>query len=76
MKPAIVSGAKRTLDARALALLRALQHHATLKGAAEEVGVSYRGAGAARRSGQLAGAPLAELQRGRGARLTRLGASS
>jgi putative molybdopterin biosynthesis protein len=76
MKPTIVwQAGTRTLDARVLALLRALQHHATLKSAAEEVGVSYRAAwGLLVEAGQLAGAPLAELQRGRGARLTRLGA--
>ncbi|HEU4351067.1 MAG TPA: substrate-binding domain-containing protein [Burkholderiales bacterium] len=76
MKPTMVwQAGTRTLDARVLELLRALQHHATLKRAAEEVGVSYRGAwGLLVEAGELAGAPLAELRRGRGSRLTRLGA--
>jgi molybdate transport repressor ModE-like protein len=57
-----------------LALLGALQRHATLKAAADEVGLSYRAAwGLLLDAAARAGAPLAELQRGRGARLTRLG---
>ena len=53
MKPAIVWQAGRArLDARVLALLRALQHHATLKAAAEELGRVVPGrVGAARRGG-------------------------
>jgi molybdate transport repressor ModE-like protein len=62
------------VDARVLALLGALQRHATLKAAADELGLSYRAAwGLLLDAGARAGAPLAELQRGRGARLTRLG---
>ena len=62
------------LDGRVLALLRALGRHATLKAAAEELGLSYRGAwGLLVDAGKLAGAPLVELQRGRGARLSALG---
>jgi putative molybdopterin biosynthesis protein len=65
----------RALDARLLGLLRALQRNATLKAAAEEQKISYRAAwGLLLEAGQLAGAPLVELQRGRGARLTRFGA--
>jgi putative molybdopterin biosynthesis protein len=65
----------RTLDARVLALLRALERHPTLKAAADEVGLSYRGAwGLLLEGATLTGAPLADLQRGRGARLTALGA--
>jgi molybdate transport repressor ModE-like protein len=65
----------RRLDPRLLALLRALQSQATLKAAAEELGMSYRGAwGLLLEAAALAGAPLAELERGRGARLTHLGA--
>jgi putative molybdopterin biosynthesis protein len=65
----------RELDPRLLALLRALQRTATLKAAAEESRISYRAAwGLLLEAGELAGAPLVELQRGRGARLTRFGA--
>jgi putative molybdopterin biosynthesis protein len=65
----------RELDARLLGLLRALQRNATLKAAAEEQNISYRAAwGLLLEAAKLAGAPLVELQRGRGARLTRLGA--
>ena len=64
------------LDARLLELLRALGRHATLRAAAAETGVSYRAAwGLLLDAKGLVGAPLVELQRGRGARLTRLGAS-
>lgn len=75
MKPGIVwQAGGRTLDPRVLELLRALGHQATLKAAAQEVGLSYRGAwGLLLEAAELAGAPLAELQRGRGARLTRFG---
>lgn len=63
------------MDARVLALLVALQRHATLKAAADELRLSYRAAwGLLMDAGQRAGAPLVEMQRGRGARLTRLGA--
>ena len=62
------------LDPRLLDLLRSLQRHRTLRAAAEELGLSYRGAwGLLLDATALAGAPLAELQRGRGARLTRFG---
>jgi molybdate transport repressor ModE-like protein len=65
----------RALDPRLLALLRALQRTATLKAAAEDQRISYRAAwGLLLEAGELAGAPLVELQRGRGARLTRFGA--
>lgn len=64
----------RPLDARLLALLRALERHPTLKAAADETRLSYRGAwGLLLEGAALAGAPLADLQRGRGARLTALG---
>jgi putative molybdopterin biosynthesis protein len=66
---------ERALDARLLGLLRALQRNTTLKAAAEEQEISYRAAwGLLLEAAELAGAPLAELQRGRGARLTRFGA--
>lgn len=65
----------RALDPRLLGLLRALQRNATLKAAAEEQKISYRAAwGLLLEAGELAGSPLVEMQRGRGARLTRLGA--
>ena len=65
----------RTLDERLLGLLRALERSATLKAAAEAQKISYRAAwGLLAEAAELAGAPLVEMQRGRGARLTRLGA--
>ena len=65
----------RALDRRLLGLLRALQRNATLKAASQEQNISYRAAwGLLLEAGELAGAPLVELQRGRGARLTRFGA--
>ena len=64
----------RALDSRLLGLLRALERSATLTAAAEEQKISYRAAwGLIAEAGALAGAPLVEMQRGRGARLTRLG---
>ena len=64
----------RQVDARLLALLRALQRNPTLKAAAHELDISYRAAwGLLVDGASLAGAPLVEMQRGRGARLTRLG---
>jgi putative molybdopterin biosynthesis protein len=76
LKAAIVWQADaQPVDPRVLDLLRALQRNPTLKAAAEELGLSYRAAwGLLLEAGALAGAPLAELQRGRGARLTRFGA--
>lgn len=65
----------RALDPRLLGLLRALQRSATLTAAAEAQSISYRAAwGLLVEAGALAGAPLVEMQRGRGARLTRFGA--
>jgi len=62
------------LDARLIELLRALGRNTTLRAAALEVGLSYRSAwGMLLDAKALVGAPLAELQQGRGARLTRLG---
>lgn len=64
------------LDPRLLELLRALGRHSTLRAAAEELDLSYRAAwGLLLEATTLIGAPLVELQRGRGARLTRLGAT-
>jgi putative molybdopterin biosynthesis protein len=76
LTPGIVWRAARgELDRRVPELLRALERHATLAGAAKELGLSYRGAwGLLLDAARLAGAPLAEMQRGRGARLTRYGA--
>jgi putative molybdopterin biosynthesis protein len=65
----------RVLDPRLLGLLRALQRSETLRAAAEAQKISYRAAwGLLLEACELAGAPLVELQRGRGARLTRFGA--
>lgn len=62
------------LDPRVPRLLGAIRTHATLRAAAAEIGLSYRAAwslvGA---TGRLLGVPVAELQRGRGARLTPAG---
>src|SRR5215472_14359380 len=64
------------LDPRLLELLRSLERHPTLRAAAEETGLSYRAAwGLLLDAAALIGAPLAELQRGRGARLTRFGSA-
>lgn len=63
------------LDARLMDLLRALGRHSTLRAAAAETAISYRAAwGLLLDAKNHVGAPLVELQRGRGARLTRLGA--
>jgi putative molybdopterin biosynthesis protein len=68
------AGAPR-LDPRVLDLLRALRRNPTLKAAAEEISLSYRAAwGLLLEATGIAGGALAELQRGRGARLTPLGA--
>lgn len=67
------AGAPR-LDPRVLELLRALRRNATLKAAAEDTALSYRAAwGLLLEAAGIAGGALAELQRGRGARLTPLG---
>jgi putative molybdopterin biosynthesis protein len=67
--------ARGELDRRVLELLHALERHATLAAAAKELGLSYRGAwGLLLDAARLAGAPLVQMQRGRGARLTRYGA--
>ncbi len=62
------------LDPRTLPLLRSIAKHGTLTAAAAECGVSYRAAwGVVEDLRRLIGAPLAALERGRGARLTTLG---
>jgi len=64
------------LDPRLLKLLHAIRRHGTLRGAALETRVSYRAAwDQVLDAGGLIGAPLVEMQRGRGARLTLLGES-
>ena len=77
LRPEVVwTAGGQALEPRLLALLRAIERHATLKAAAEETRLSYRGAwGLLLEAARLAGSPLVELQRGRGARLTRLGAA-
>jgi molybdate transport repressor ModE-like protein len=62
------------LDPRVPRLLGAIRDHATLRAAAAEVGMSYRAAWALiGEAGRLLGVPVAELQRGRGTRLTAAG---
>jgi len=62
------------VDARVLPLLRAIADAGTLTAAAARVGVSYRSAwGILTDNARLVGAPLAVLERGRGARLAPLG---
>lgn len=64
------------LDRRLLALLDALSRHASLRAAVGEAGLSYRAAWDLLRAAQaLFGAPLAVLERGRGARLAPLGSA-
>jgi molybdate transport repressor ModE-like protein len=62
------------LDPRVPRLLGAIREHATLRAAAAELGMSYRAAWAlVGKTGRLLGVPVAELQRGRGTRLTPAG---
>ncbi len=63
-----------SLDPRLLRLLGAIRTHATLRAAAAEVGLSYRAAWSlVGDAGRLLGVPVAELQRGRGTRLSPAG---
>jgi molybdate transport repressor ModE-like protein len=62
------------LDPRVPRLLGAIRDHATLRAAAAELGMSYRAAWSlVGETGRLLGVPVAELQRGRGTRLTAAG---
>jgi len=62
------------LDPRLPRLLGAIRTHATLRAAAAEIGLSYRTAWSLiGETGRLLGVPVAELQRGVGARLTPAG---
>jgi len=62
------------LDSRVPRLLGAIRTHATLRAAAAEIGLSYRAAWSLiGDTGRLLGVPVAELQRGRGTRLTPAG---
>jgi molybdate transport repressor ModE-like protein len=62
------------LDPRVPPLLGAIRTHATLRAAAAEIGLSYRAAWSLiGDTGRLLGVPVAELQRGRGTRLTPAG---
>jgi len=62
------------LDPRLPRLLGAIRTHATLRAAAAEIGLSYRTAWSLiGETGRLLGVPVAELQRGRGTRLTPVG---
>ena len=70
----VASGRHAPLDPRLLRLLGAIRTHATLRAAATEIGLSYRAAWSLiGDTGRLLGVPVAELQRGRGARLTPAG---
>ena len=61
-------------DRRLAPLLAAIRTRATLRAAAQEVGLSYRAAwGLLSDTGRALGVPLVELQRGRGTRLTAAG---
>src|SRR5258705_14001955 len=61
----------RALDARLIALLRALREHGSLAAAARSAGGSYRHAwGELGRITKALGAPIVELQRGPGSVLT------
>ena len=62
------------LDPRLPRLLGAIRTHATLRAAAADIGLSYRTAWSLiGETGRLLGVPVAELQRGRGTRLTPAG---
>ena len=66
--------AETTLDARLLPLLAAIEGGANLGGAVAEVGLSYRhGWGLLHAQAALLGAPLVDMQRGKGAKLTAAG---
>lgn len=61
-------------DRRLAPLLAAIRARATLRAAAQEIGLSYRAAwGLLSDTGRALGVPLVELQRGRGTRLTTVG---
>ncbi|MBL8470564.1 MAG: helix-turn-helix transcriptional regulator [Rhodocyclaceae bacterium] len=67
----IADGAGRQADARMFAALAALAETGSLQGAARQLGVSYRHLwGRLQEWSALLGAPLARLEKGRGARLT------
>jgi molybdate transport repressor ModE-like protein len=68
-------GARRaTLDPRVVPLLAAIRHAGTLRAAVAAAGISYRAAwGVLADASHAFGAPLAVLERGRGARLAPLG---
>jgi molybdate transport repressor ModE-like protein len=62
------------LDARLISLLREISTHATLRAAAEALGLSYRSAwDLLAAEARALGAPLVVMARGRGARLAPLG---
>ncbi|MBL8482623.1 MAG: helix-turn-helix transcriptional regulator [Rhodocyclaceae bacterium] len=67
----IADGEGRHADARMFAALTALAETGSLQGAARRMGVSYRHLwGRLQEWSELLGAPLAHLEKGRGARLT------
>jgi len=66
----------KPIDARLLPLLRAVSEQTSLQAAVRSLGISYRAAwDLLGRSQQLLGAPLIALERGRGSKLTELGAA-
>jgi molybdate transport repressor ModE-like protein len=72
--PEVSWRARTPLDARLVPLLRAIRGHATLRAAAEALGVSYRSAwDLLAAEGRALGAPLVRMERGRGAKLAPLG---
>lgn len=72
--PEVAWRGRAPLDARLLPLLRAIRGRATLRAAAAALGVSYRSAwDLLAAEGRALGAPLVQMERGRGARLAPLG---
>ena len=68
------AGGAPPFDRRLVPLLAAIRAHATLRAAAQEIGLSYRAAwGLLTDAGRSLGVQLVELERGRGTRLTAAG---
>lgn len=66
----------KAVDARLLPLLRAISERESLQAAVRTLGLSYRAAwDLLGKSQQVLGAPLIALERGRGSKLTDLGAT-
>jgi molybdate transport repressor ModE-like protein len=70
----LAGSGREGLDPALLALLQAIEQTGSVRAGAEQCGISYRYAwGLLRKWERLLGGPLASLQRGKGARLARLG---